>query len=111
MMLQATDSFPMNFGFSGKGNTADSAGLHDVISAGAAGLKLHEDFGAIRFRFPPSRATRGARYFGIAAASILRAPTPPLAPLAPGARVCDNVSVSVGSASQAIPFVYRPTGD
>jgi len=45
MMLQATDSFPMNFGFSGKGNTADPAGLHDVISAGAAGLKLHEDWG------------------------------------------------------------------
>ena len=26
MMLQATDVFPMNFGFSGKGNTSDPAG-------------------------------------------------------------------------------------
>ncbi|CAE8724801.1 unnamed protein product [Polarella glacialis] len=45
MMLQATDSFPMNFGFSGKGNTSDPAGLFEVIQAGASGLKLHEDWG------------------------------------------------------------------
>ena len=45
MMLQATDSIPMNFGFSGKGNTSDPAGLREIIRAGAAGLKLHEDWG------------------------------------------------------------------
>jgi len=45
MMLQATDSFPLNFGFSGKGNTSDPAGLKEVIEAGASGLKLHEDWG------------------------------------------------------------------
>jgi len=45
MMLQATDAFPMNFGFSGKGNTSDPTGLAEVIKAGAAGLKLHEDWG------------------------------------------------------------------
>eukprot|EP00439_Symbiodinium_sp_Y106_P037955 s1534_g4.t1 len=45
MMLQATDAFPLNFGFSGKGNTSDPTGLHEVIKAGAAGLKLHEDWG------------------------------------------------------------------
>ena len=47
MMLKATDGFALNFGFSGKGNTADVAhgGLREQIDAGAAGLKLHEDWG------------------------------------------------------------------
>ena len=45
MMLQATDAFPMNFGFSSKGNTSDPAGMYDVLEAGAAGYKLHEDWG------------------------------------------------------------------
>ena len=45
MMLQAVDSLPLNFGFTGKGNTALPAGLSDQIKAGAIGLKLHEDWG------------------------------------------------------------------
>lgn len=45
LMLQATDCLPLNFGFSGKGNTAKPEGLAEVIRAGAAGLKLHEDWG------------------------------------------------------------------
>jgi len=45
MMLQATDAFPMNFGFSSKGNTSDPSGMYDCIEAGAAGFKLHEDWG------------------------------------------------------------------
>jgi urease subunit alpha len=44
-MLQAVDSLPLNFGFTGKGNTAMPAGLLDQIKAGAIGLKLHEDWG------------------------------------------------------------------
>ena len=44
-MLQAVDNFPLNFGFTGKGNTALPAGLADQIQAGAIGLKLHEDWG------------------------------------------------------------------
>ncbi len=44
-MLQATDSLPLNFGFTGKGNTALPEGLRDQIQAGAIGLKLHEDWG------------------------------------------------------------------
>ncbi len=45
MMLQATDPYPMNFGFLGKGNTAKPEGLGEQIEAGAVGLKLHEDWG------------------------------------------------------------------
>lgn len=45
MMLQATDGLPINFGFTGKGNTALPAGLPEQILAGAMGLKLHEDWG------------------------------------------------------------------
>jgi len=45
MMLRATDEFPLNFGFFGKGNSSASEGLVDQILAGALGLKLHEDWG------------------------------------------------------------------
>jgi urease subunit alpha len=44
-MLQAVDNLPLNFGFTGKGNTAMPAGLADQIKAGVIGLKLHEDWG------------------------------------------------------------------
>jgi urease subunit alpha len=44
-MLQATDALPLNFGFTGKGNTALPEGLPEQIRAGAIGLKLHEDWG------------------------------------------------------------------
>src|ERR1051325_8508145 len=45
MMLRAVDDLPLNFGFTGKGNTAMPAGLREQIQAGAIGLKLHEDWG------------------------------------------------------------------
>lgn len=45
-MIEATDSLPLNFGFSGKGNTSDPRGIEEMIAAGAAGLKLHEDWGS-----------------------------------------------------------------
>ena len=45
LMLQATDGLPLNFGFTGKGNTALPAGLPEQILGGAIGLKLHEDWG------------------------------------------------------------------
>lgn len=44
-MLQATDALPLNFGFTGKGNTAKPEGIPEQIFAGAIGLKLHEDWG------------------------------------------------------------------
>ncbi|KAK4429704.1 Urease [Sesamum alatum] len=45
LMLQSTDELPLNFGFTGKGNAAREEGLHEIIKAGAMGLKLHEDWG------------------------------------------------------------------
>src|SRR5688572_13424909 len=45
MMLHATDNLPLNFGFTGKGNTPLPQGLPEQILAGAIGLKLHEDWG------------------------------------------------------------------
>lgn len=45
MMLQATDDMPLNFGFSGKGNTSLLQGRQEQITVGAVGLKLHEDWG------------------------------------------------------------------
>ncbi|MEQ1889808.1 MAG: urease subunit alpha [Alphaproteobacteria bacterium] len=44
-MLQAADGLPINIGFFGKGNATLPGGLHEQISAGACGLKLHEDWG------------------------------------------------------------------
>ena len=45
-MLQACDQLPINFGITGKGNDSSPQGLHDQCIAGAAGLKIHEDWGA-----------------------------------------------------------------
>ena len=45
LMLQATDTLPLNIALTGKGNTSLPNGLVDQIRAGAAGLKLHEDWG------------------------------------------------------------------
>jgi len=39
-MMKATDSIPMNFGFTGKGNASSKEGLEDQIIAGAIGLKV-----------------------------------------------------------------------
>lgn len=44
-MLQAVEELPLNFGFLGKGNTANPEAIREQVLAGAAGLKLHEDWG------------------------------------------------------------------
>ncbi|WP_426150344.1 urease subunit alpha [Pseudomonas sp. DC3000-4b1] len=44
-MLQAADAFPMNLGFTGKGNASLPGPLIEQVEAGAIGLKLHEDWG------------------------------------------------------------------
>src|SRR5919106_1679995 len=45
-MYEATEAFPLNFGFLGKGNASAPAALREQIRAGALGLKLHEDWGS-----------------------------------------------------------------
>jgi urease subunit alpha len=44
-MHRALDEMPVNVALLGKGNTVSEAGLHEQLSAGAAGFKLHEDWG------------------------------------------------------------------
>ncbi len=44
-MLQAAESWPMNFGLLGKGNASAGEPLAEQLRAGACGLKLHEDWG------------------------------------------------------------------
>ena len=44
-MLQSADAFPMNLGFLGKGNASLPDPLREQVTAGAIGLKLHEDWG------------------------------------------------------------------
>jgi urease subunit alpha len=44
-MLRAADAFPMNLGFTGKGNVSRPIPIQEQIEAGAIGLKLHEDWG------------------------------------------------------------------
>ena len=44
-MLQSLDAFPMNFGLLGKGNASVPTPLIEQVTAGAMGLKLHEDWG------------------------------------------------------------------
>ena len=44
-MYEASESFPLNFGFLGKGNSSLPGALEEQGRAGALGLKLHEDWG------------------------------------------------------------------
>ena len=44
-MLQSADAFPMNLSFAGKGNASLPEALREQVRAGAASLKLHEDWG------------------------------------------------------------------
>ena len=46
-MLQAAEAFPLNFGFLGKGSASGVEPLLEQIRAGAVGLKIHEDWGAM----------------------------------------------------------------
>ena len=44
-MIEAAEAFPMNLGFSGKGNASLPDALVEQVAAGACALKLHEDWG------------------------------------------------------------------
>lgn len=45
-MFEAAEHFPMNFAFWGRGNSSTPEPLIEQIAAGAAGLKMHEDWGS-----------------------------------------------------------------
>uniref|UniRef100_A0A093V0S6 Urease n=1 Tax=Talaromyces marneffei PM1 TaxID=1077442 RepID=A0A093V0S6_TALMA len=45
-MIQACDSLPVNVGITGKGNDSGVESLREQAIAGAAGMKLHEDWGS-----------------------------------------------------------------
>jgi urease subunit alpha len=45
-MLEAAEGYPVNLGFLGKGNSANLNALREQVTAGACGLKIHEDWGA-----------------------------------------------------------------
>jgi len=44
-MLQAVEALPVNIALAGKGNASRPAALEEMLRAGAACLKLHEDWG------------------------------------------------------------------
>ena len=46
MMLRSIEGLPINFGICGKGNSTGTAPLVEQLLAGAAGFKVHEDYGA-----------------------------------------------------------------
>jgi urease subunit alpha len=46
MMLRSIEGLPVNIGILGKGSSAGEAALVEQILAGAAGFKIHEDWGA-----------------------------------------------------------------
>lgn len=45
-MLEAAETFPVNLGFTGKGNCSQPEALNEQIEAGAIGMKVHEDWGS-----------------------------------------------------------------
>lgn len=45
-MLEAAEALPVNLAFLGKGNSSAEEPLAEQVRAGAAGLKLHEDWGS-----------------------------------------------------------------
>lgn len=45
-LLRAADTFPVNLGLLGKGNSSQPQGLIEQVTAGAMGLKIHEGWGS-----------------------------------------------------------------
>jgi len=46
-MLQASEQWPINFGFLGRGSSSKPRSLIDQLAGGCLGLKIHEDWGAM----------------------------------------------------------------
>lgn len=47
-MLESVEGLPINVGLLGKGSTSSDVALTEQVKAGVIGLKIHEDFGAMR---------------------------------------------------------------
>ncbi|MCU1440086.1 MAG: urease subunit alpha [Rhodoglobus sp.] len=62
-MHRALDDFPMNFLLLGKGNTVSTEALREQAMAGAAGYKVHEDWGSTPAAI--DAALRAADEFGL----------------------------------------------
>ncbi|MCU1535285.1 MAG: urease subunit alpha, partial [Glaciihabitans sp.] len=62
-MHRSLDAFPVNFLLLGKGNTVSAAALREQALAGAAGYKVHEDWGSTPAAIDASR--RAAEEFGL----------------------------------------------
>lgn len=45
-MFEALETFPVNIGLLGKGNTMSREAMHSQLRGGALGFKIHEDWGA-----------------------------------------------------------------
>jgi urease subunit alpha len=45
-MMEASEQWPINFGFLGRGNSSKPGSLIDQLRGGCLGLKIHEDWGA-----------------------------------------------------------------
>ncbi|SCG04580.1 urease subunit alpha, partial [Streptomyces sp. Ncost-T6T-2b] len=45
-MFEALETFPVNIGLLGKGNTMSQDAMHSQLRGGALGFKIHEDWGA-----------------------------------------------------------------
>ncbi|MDN7181375.1 urease subunit alpha [Caballeronia sp. SEWSISQ10-4 2] len=45
-MMEASEQWPINFGFLGRGNSSKPGSLVDQLRGGCLGLKIHEDWGA-----------------------------------------------------------------
>jgi urease subunit alpha len=46
-MHEASEQWPLNFGFLGRGNSSKPLSLLDQLQGGSLGLKIHEDWGAM----------------------------------------------------------------
>ena len=56
-MLRAAEGMPVNTGFLGKGSASLTVGLDAQLEGGAAGLKIHEDWGATPATIPAALDT------------------------------------------------------
>ena len=123
-MLEATDAWPVNIVLLGKGNTVSAEALWEQLRAGAAGFKLHEDWGTtpaaidacLRVstaagradRDPHRHAQRGRVRRGHAARRSPGGRSTPTTPRARAAGTRPDI-ITVASAPNVLPSSTNPT--